>query len=83
MQLISMLLLKHGKIGHAKKNIDTAFVRGLNLDDINVKKKSTLPFWEVGEVSCSTALNFLSVKLSEHLPSILHVDITEMKTLDL
>ena len=61
----------------------TAFVRGLNLDDIKVKKLINSSFWEVDEVSYSPALTFLSMKLSEHLQSILHADIIEWKVLDL
>ena len=83
MQLISMLLWKHGKIGYATRNRYTAFVRGFNLDDIKVKKVINSSFWEVDEVSYSPALNFLSIKLSEHLPSILHTNIPQRKALDL
>ena len=66
-----------------KKQRYTAFVRDLNLDDIKVKKVINSSFWEVDEVSNSPILNFLSTKLSEHLPSILHADIIERKGLDL
>ena len=83
MQLISMLLWKHGKIGYVTRNRYTAFVRGFNLDDIKVKKVINSSFWEVDEVSYSPALNFLSIKLSEHLPSILHTNILQRKALDL
>ena len=83
MQLISMLLWKHGKIGYATRNRYTAFVRGFNLDDIKVKKVINSSFWEVDEVSYSPALNFLSIKLSEHLPSILHTNTLQGKGLDL
>ena len=58
-------------------------MRDLNLDDIKVKKVINSFFWEVDKVSYSPALNFLSMKLSEHLPSILHADIIERKALDL
>ena len=78
-----MLLWKHGKIGYATRNRYTAFVRGFNLDDIKVKKVINSSFWEVDEVSYSPALNFLSIKLSEHLPSILHTNILQRKALDL
>ena len=58
-------------------------MRDLNLDDFKVKKAINSSFWEVDEVSYSPTLNFLSMKLSEHLPSILHADIIERKALDL
>ena len=66
-----------------KKQKYTAFVRDLNLDDIKVKKVINSSFREIDEVSYSPALNFLSMKLSEHLISILHADIIERKALDL
>ena len=58
-------------------------MRDLNLDDIKVKKVINSSFREVDEISYSPALDFLSVKLSEHLPTILHADIIERKALDL
>ena len=58
-------------------------MRDLNLDDFKVKKVINSSFWEVDKVSYSPTLNFLSMKLSEHLPSILHADIIERKALDL
>ena len=64
-----------------KKQRYTAFARDLNLDDIKVKKVINSCFWEIDKVSYSPALNFLSTKLSEHLPIILHADIIERKAL--
>ena len=58
-------------------------MRDLSLDDLKVRKLINSSFWEIDEVSYSPALNFLSMKLSEHLPSILHADIIERKALDL
>ena len=58
-------------------------MRDLNLDDFKVKKVINSSFWEVDKVSYSPTLNFLSMKLSEHLPSILYADIIERKALDL
>ena len=66
-----------------KKQRYTAFVRDLNLDHMKVKKVINSSFWEADEVSYSPALNFLSMKLSEHFPSILHADTNERKALDL
>ena len=83
MQLISTLLLKRENWTCEKKQRYTAFVRHLNLDDVKVKKVINSSFWEVDEVSHSPALNFLSTKLTEHFPSILHADIIERKGLDL
>ena len=81
--LTSTLLLKYGEIRHVTRNRYNAFVRDLNLDDIKVKKVINSSFWEVDEASFSPALNFLSMKLSEHLPSIWQADIIERKALDL
>ena len=54
MQFMSMLLLKHGKIGHATKNRDIIFfVKHSNLDDTKVKKVINSSFWEVDKVSYS------------------------------
>ena len=83
MQLISTLLLKRENWTCEKKQRHTAFVRHLNLDDVTVKKVINSSFWEVDKVSHSPALNFLSAKLTEHFPSILHADIIERKGLDL
>ena len=50
---------------------------------MKVKKVINYSFWEVDKVSYSPAVNFLSMKLSEHFTSILHADIIEKKALDL
>ena len=59
-------------------------MRDLNLHNIKDKKViNNSSIWAVDEVSYSPALNFLSMKLSEHLASILHAYIIEGKELGL